>query len=70
MLTVGVDIGGTSVRAGVVDRRGTILDTARVGTPSGADALYDAIVSVVSSSRPATRSARWAWPWPGSWPRT
>jgi glucokinase len=49
MLTVGVDIGGTSVRAGVVDRRGTILDTARVGTPSGADALNDAIVSVVSS---------------------
>ncbi|ALG07806.1 ROK family glucokinase [Kibdelosporangium phytohabitans] len=49
MLTVGVDVGGTSVRAGVVDRRGTILDTARVGTPSGAEALNDAIVSVISS---------------------
>ncbi|CAM3561628.1 ROK family glucokinase [Kibdelosporangium persicum] len=49
MLTIGVDIGGTSVRAGVVDKRGTILDTARVGTPSGADALNDAIVSVITS---------------------
>jgi glucokinase len=49
MLTVGVDVGGTSVRAGVVDKRGAILDTGRVGTPSGTQALNDAIVSVVST---------------------
>ncbi|HZZ50324.1 MAG TPA: ROK family protein, partial [Pseudonocardia sp.] len=33
MLTVGVDVGGTSVRAGVVDEDGAVLDTARAATP-------------------------------------
>jgi glucokinase len=46
--TIGVDIGGTSVRAGVVDRHGNILDTARAPTPAGESALEDAIVSVIS----------------------
>lgn len=46
--TIGVDIGGTSVRAGVVDRHGNILDTARAPTPTGESALEDAIVSAVS----------------------
>jgi hypothetical protein len=32
-LTVGVDVGGTSVRAGVVNGDGTVLDTARTPTP-------------------------------------
>jgi glucokinase len=45
--TIGVDIGGTSVRAGVVDRYGTVLDTARAATPSSEEALEDAIVSTV-----------------------
>ncbi len=47
--TIGVDIGGTSVRAGVVDRYGTVLDTARAPTPTGEGALEDAIVSAVGS---------------------
>ena len=46
--TIGVDIGGTSVRAGVVDRHGNVLDTARAPTPTGESALEDAIVSAVS----------------------
>lgn len=47
--TIGVDIGGTSVRAGVVDRYGTVLDTARAPTPTGEAALEAAITSVVGS---------------------
>jgi glucokinase len=46
--TIGVDIGGTSVRAGVVDRYGNVLDTARAPTPTSEGALEDAIVSAVS----------------------
>jgi glucokinase len=46
--TIGVDIGGTSVRAGVVDRHGNVVDTARAPTPAGEGALEDAIVSAVS----------------------
>jgi glucokinase len=45
--TIGVDIGGTSVRAGVVDRYGNVLDTARAPTPTSEGALEDAIVSAV-----------------------
>ncbi|WP_031467696.1 ROK family protein [Sciscionella sediminilitoris] len=47
MRAIGVDIGGTSVRAAVVDEHGSILDTARTATPSGQRSLEDAIVSVV-----------------------
>jgi len=47
--TIGVDIGGTSVRAGVVDRYGTVLDTARAPTPTSEGALEDAIVSAVGT---------------------
>jgi glucokinase len=46
--TIGVDIGGTSVRAGVVDRYGTVIDTARAPTPTGEGALEAVIVSAVS----------------------
>ncbi|HEV7649647.1 MAG TPA: ROK family glucokinase [Actinophytocola sp.] len=42
-----MDIGGTSVRAGVVDRYGNVLDTARAPTPTSEGALEDAIVSAV-----------------------
>ncbi len=38
-LTIGIDIGGTSVRASVVDDRGTMLDTLRAQTPSTVEAL-------------------------------
>ena len=47
MLTIGLDVGGTSVRAGVVDRYGDVLDSARTGTPSGEQELEDAIVEVI-----------------------
>ncbi|MCP2165320.1 ROK family glucokinase [Goodfellowiella coeruleoviolacea] len=47
MLTVGVDIGGTSVRAGVVDAAGSVLDTARTPTPSGVAPLEQAIAATV-----------------------
>lgn len=51
MLAIGVDVGGTSVRAGVVDEQGALLDTARVGTPSGEAALEDAIAGVIQDLR-------------------
>ena len=38
-LTIGIDIGGTSVRASVVDDRGAMLDTLRAQTPPTAEAL-------------------------------
>lgn len=47
--TIGVDIGGTSVRAGVVDCYGTVLDTARAPTPTGEAALEQAVATVVGS---------------------
>ncbi|WP_199431855.1 ROK family protein [Qaidamihabitans albus] len=51
MLAIGVDVGGTSVRAGVVDERGALLDTSRVGTPGDELALEDAITGVVEELR-------------------
>jgi glucokinase len=51
VLAIGVDVGGTSVRAGVVDEQGALLDTARVGTPSDEGALEDAIAGVVEDLR-------------------
>lgn len=47
MLTVGFDIGGTSVRAGVVDRTGAVLDTVRAPTPGTDTALEEAITLAV-----------------------
>lgn len=47
MVTIGVDVGGTSVRAGVVDSSGTVLDTATAPTPAGEEALDHAIAVVV-----------------------
>lgn len=47
MLTVGVDIGGTNVRAGVVNAQGEVLDRARTRTPTGEDELDDAITTVL-----------------------
>ncbi len=48
MLTVGVDVGGTSVRAGVVDGEGTVHDSARAPTPNGEAALEAALAGVVA----------------------
>lgn len=47
MHTIGVDIGGTSVRAGVVDADGAILDLRRAPTPAGQQPLEAAIGGVV-----------------------
>ena len=47
MLTIGVDVGGTSVRAGVVDADGNVLDTARTPTPRSEAALEAAVGRVV-----------------------
>jgi glucokinase len=47
VLTIGVDVGGTSVRAGVVDQEGAVLDTVRTATPGQDGALESAIVGVI-----------------------
>lgn len=46
-LTVGVDVGGTSVRAGVVDSGGAVLDSVSAPTPASAAALEDVLVGCV-----------------------
>jgi len=48
VLTVGVDVGGTSVRAGVVDAGGAVLDTTRSPTPEGGAPLEKAVVAAVT----------------------
>lgn len=48
MLTVGVDVGGTSVRAGLVDATGAVLDLRRAPTAGSDEALEDAVASVVA----------------------
>ncbi|WP_030994524.1 ROK family glucokinase [Streptomyces sp. NRRL F-5630] len=49
-LTIGVDIGGTKIAAGVVDEEGTILSTFTVPTPPTAEAIVDAISSAVAGA--------------------
>lgn len=46
-LTVGVDIGGTNIRAGVVDAEGEVLDTVHAPTPRSSKALERAVENVV-----------------------
>jgi glucokinase len=48
VLTVGVDVGGTSVRAGLVDSGGAVLATRQVATPADDAALEDAVAGVVT----------------------
>lgn len=47
MLNVGVDIGGTKIAGGVVAPDGTIIDRARVATPTETGALADAVADMV-----------------------
>lgn len=42
-LTVGIDVGGTSIRASVVDAEGQVLDTTQAPTPQSAQALEDGL---------------------------
>ncbi len=52
MLTIGVDIGGTKVAAGVVDDKGTVLASTRHRTPSlNPDAVEDVIATCVEELR-------------------
>ena len=54
--TIGVDVGGTNVRAAVVDGQGAIVDVAREPTPHGGEGLVEAIaaaVTVLAESYPA-----------------
>ena len=48
-LTIGMDIGGTNLRAAVIDADGTIVDLEKLPTPSEAPALEDTIVRVVDT---------------------
>lgn len=49
--TVGFDIGGTNLRAGVVNEHGEITDTLSVTTPGTAGELEDSIVKLVETLR-------------------
>lgn len=49
--TIGIDIGGTSVRAGVVTEDGTVVDTARAETPRSARALENCLDRLVQELR-------------------
>ncbi|MGP3951033.1 ROK family glucokinase [Streptomyces sp. 7N604] len=46
-LTIGVDIGGTKIAAGVVDEEGSILETCQVPTPPTPEGVVDAIADAV-----------------------
>ena len=46
MLRIGVDVGGTFIKAGVVDESYTILH--KVSVPTGGDAAYDAVVQHIA----------------------
>lgn len=50
-LTIGIDVGGTNLRAGVVDAQGRVLDAVSVGTPRTAQALEDALVAAIAELR-------------------
>lgn len=47
ILTVGIDVGGTSIRASVVDSDGQVLDMTQAPTPQSARPLEDALDRVV-----------------------
>ncbi|GGK66482.1 ROK family glucokinase [Nocardia camponoti] len=46
-LTVGIDVGGTNIRASVVDAEGDVLDSVQAPTPHSARALEDALARSV-----------------------
>jgi glucokinase len=50
-LTIGIDIGGTKILAGVVDMGGIVLDQVKVPTPGDPDAMAEAIGGVVRRLR-------------------
>lgn len=50
-LTIGIDVGGTNLRAGVVDADGRVLDAISVGTPRDARTLEDVLASTIMELR-------------------
>lgn len=50
-LAIGIDIGGTSVRAGIVDKRGQILASARAMTPNTVACTEQVLVDLVGELR-------------------
>lgn len=52
-LTVGFDVGGTNIRAGVVTSGGDIIDARSTGTPHDADELVAVITNLVDDVRRA-----------------
>ncbi|OIV35618.1 glucokinase [Mangrovactinospora gilvigrisea] len=50
-LTIGVDIGGTKIAAGVVDQDGTVINQVKVPTPEDASVAVEAIAEVVQEVR-------------------
>jgi len=53
LTTIGVDVGGTKVLGVVVDQAGEVVASQRVPTPSGGDAVVDAMVDVIEQLRAA-----------------
>ncbi len=52
--TAGVDVGGTNLRIGIVDRDGTILDERRAPSPDSPDALVEDVARHLDDLRQAT----------------
>ncbi len=50
-LTVGIDVGGTNIRASVVDGAGEVLDTVQAPTPHAEQALQDGLERAVRELR-------------------
>lgn len=50
-LVIGVDVGGTNIRAGVVDAEGTVIDTVQAPTPGSEQALEAGLAQVVAQLR-------------------
>ena len=55
--TFGVDLGGTHLRAAVVDRKGTVVDQRRATTPATVDDIVDAIAHMVDALADAAPDA-------------
>src|SRR4051794_15725570 len=51
MTTIGVDVGGTKVLGVVVDDAGSVVASSRVPTPSGGDAVVEAMLGVIGELR-------------------
>lgn len=50
-LTIGIDVGGTNLRAGVVDPEGRVIDAISVATPHESHALEDELVATITQLR-------------------